>query len=721
MTLDSFSLLSADRPLTDPGEDQLGYAPFARHLAESICTMSPSDGFVVGIYGPWGSGKSTLLEFVRYYLNQKPSSKQPAVVTFNPWWFSGHEDLTIRFFDQMQATLSKWKSFQKHLTKNIATFAQIVSATPIPYAGAGKAVAKALDSGLPNVAETKESIRTQLRASKKRILVIIDDIDRLSAEEIRQLFRVIKAVADFPNVTYLVAFDKAVVVKAVEQMQGISGEAYLEKIVQVPFDLPLPDKISLRRLLFKHLDAVVAGTPDELFDQTYWGNVYWDGIDPFIETPRDIVRLVNSLRVTYSSPLVKNEVNPVDFIAIEALRIFCPLLYDIIRKNGELFSGSSSRARSGGLSPEDLKRFHQSWVEQVPEKHRESVKKMVIRLFPRLEAVWGNTHYDYEWESTWRRQLRICSPDVFPRYFSLVVPESSICYSEMKSILALVSDAKALGARLVELAGEKRPDGTTKVRAILERLEDYTRTEIEPANIPAIIQVFFSVGDQLLRPEDKRSGMLEFGNDTRIGRLVWQLTSRLDDEQARYEMLRQAITNGSAVATIVDEVATFGQQHGKYGVQRGEPEAQWLVNAEHLDELEKIALQKIRSAAQNGSLLQSPDLPGIVYRWRDWGNEDEVKQWVENVNSTDQGLARFLETFVQQTFSQTLGDRVGKTTNRLDPKWLQPFLDPAQIIDRVKLLAANPELTEAQRTAANQLVREYEMREKGKDPDALDG
>jgi predicted KAP-like P-loop ATPase len=117
---------------------------------------------------------------------------------------------------------------------------------------------------------------------------IIDDIDRLTAEEIRQLFRVIKAVADFPNVIYLLAFDKAIAIKALEQIQDLSGEDYLEKIIQVPFELPLPDKTSLRTLFFEKLGPIFADTPQESFDQTYWGNIFFEGVDHFINTPRDI-------------------------------------------------------------------------------------------------------------------------------------------------------------------------------------------------------------------------------------------------------------------------------------------------------------------------------------------------------------------------------------------------------------------------------------------------
>ncbi len=713
------NILSADKPLTDPKDDRLRYAPFAEHLAESICKMISPEGPVVAIYGSWGSGKTTLLNFVYHYLQQKPESEQPIIVRFNPWWFSGHEDLTRRFFDQLQAVLrSKGKSVAEDLIKRIADFAELVSETSIPYVSNGSKVAAGLlGAKQKDVPELKGIIADTLREQQKRILVIIDDIDRLTAEEIRQLFRVIKAVADFPNIIYLLAFDKDVVIKALAETQGIPGEAYLEKIVQVPFELPLPDKTSLYELLSEKLNAILAGSPKELFDQTDWGNVYLDGIEHFIATPRDVVRLTNTLSVTY--PEVKSEVNAVDFIAIETLRVFCPPAYDIIRKNPGAFTGYIDIIKgSPGPEVDNFKPFHNSWLDQVQEKDRESVTRLLIRLFPRLQTALGNTVFYVDWGSTWRRQLRVCSPDIFPIYFRLAIPEGSISRTEMKAMLALADNAGAFGAKLVELANQKRPDGTTRVRAFLEQLEGYTEKEIPSGCIPTIVQAFFDVGDELLRSEDELPQMLglRIRNDFRMGRIIWQLLYRLEEPE-RFKVLKEVMSNGRAIATIVREVVVLGEQHGKYEA-RPEPEDERVVNVQHLRELEELALHKIQKAAQQGSLLLAPKLPTILYSWRDWANgEEEVRQWVKKVISGDKGLVELLEKFLKRRFRRYVSDKVGTTFYRLDPQWLEPFLEPSEIIGRVRHLAEANGLTENQRIAMRQLVKEYEIREQGKDPD----
>jgi len=95
--------LSADRPSIDPKDDLFGHASFAKNLADSICRYPGSNGLVLALYGPWGSGKSTVLGYVGHYIEQQPEEDRPVVVSFNPWWFSGQENLARAFLGQLQA------------------------------------------------------------------------------------------------------------------------------------------------------------------------------------------------------------------------------------------------------------------------------------------------------------------------------------------------------------------------------------------------------------------------------------------------------------------------------------------------------------------------------------------------------------------------------------------------------------------------------------------
>jgi predicted KAP-like P-loop ATPase len=710
---DNEILLSSDNPLTHPDQDELGYSSFAQIMAKSIVNMSPSDGLVISLNGPWGSGKSTVLNFVIHYLNQYDLKLRPIVVQFNPWWFSDREDLIRLLIGQIRSTLGK-KDFSE-LKKKLATFSELVSNIPtLPGRDFGKTAAKILDKQ-PEVFSLKRSIGKLLLDSKKKILVVIDDIDRLHPDEIRELFRMIKATANFPNTIYLLAFDNQVVTDALERGFVSSGKDYLEKIVQVPFVLPSPEKFSLRRLLFKKLDSILADTPTELFDTTYWTNTFFEGIDHYILTPRDVTRLFNALRATYPALVV--EVNPVDYIAIEAIRVFSPSFYEIIQTNGEQLSGTYSSWGTNAQEQAQNKIKYDQWLEIVPQKDRSGLKSLMISLFPKFAGAYGGTNYAPDYLRIWQKQLRVCSPDHFSIYFKFSISPDSISNAEMKILLNKTSDLNEFSTALVEYSKLMQRDGRTRLRTVLERFEVYTQ-DISIEYIPIVVNSFFQIGDELLRKEDERKGFFDFGNEMLIMRINYQMLQQVPQEQ-RFLIYQDAIENGNSISVIEMEVAVLGQEHGKLGGEVRRPEEKRVVNGEQLKVLEDLALEKIRAAAKKGNLFNSPNLRSILLRWKAWSeNDDEVRTWVADVTATDENLAQFIYYFGNIARSQTFGEYALREKYRLDPEWIKPFADPDKLYPRARNILMQDNIPDDHKKAVAQFCEEYEMRQRGEDPNA---
>jgi predicted KAP-like P-loop ATPase len=708
--------LSADRPSTDPKADRLGYAPFAKRLAESILRLCGAEGHVIALYGPWGSGKTTLLNYVRHYVGQGRPDEQPIVVPFNPWWFAGSEDLISAFFKQLQAQLEGHKEFSSTMRERLADFAELVSDAPVPHATWAKIGARVLRPKAKDIVKLKNEVSTALEGQTRRILVIIDDIDRLTSEEIRQVFRAVKAVADFPKVTYLLAFDKRVVTRSLGELQSGFGEDYLEKIVQVPFELPLVDRLSIRNFFFEKLNPALSRVESKTFDQTYWGNIFFEGIDKFLETPRDVVRFTNTLAVTLGA--VSGEVNPIDFIAIESLRIFCPEVYEYVKNNRQMFTGHGAN-RLGGATAQELREFHDRWLGQLRELkpgYEVAVKNMLMRLFPKLKSVWGNTNYGPEWEAQWRRDLRVCSEDIFPTYFTLTVATGELSNSEMEAILTIADSSQRFGAEILKLAQQIRPDGKTRANAFLDRLQDFTENEISLDRIEPVVFALWDIGDQLVIPEDERSGSLDYGNDVQIGRVNWQLLKRLDAGR-RFETIRRAFEVGRGLFITQRAFIALGQQQGLYG-DNGQPEQEWYVTRDQLTELGNVLLLKIRRASEDGSLLNTPGLPFVLSLWREKGGEEEVRLWVQEMLRDDAKLVELLEKYLQTSSSFGFGDAVGRKQDRLDPEWLRPYADPEQIVERVRALNESNFRAPKGKRAVQQFVKEYDFRKKGGNPNS---
>lgn len=704
--------LSSDRPSLDPKDDLFGHAPFAERLADSICRYPGSDGLVLALYGPWGSGKSTVLSYVQHYLEQHPEDERPVIVRFNPWWFSGQDNLARAFLGQLQAVLPAKSERFKKLGDLLADFAEgiggLIDLTGVS-GGAGGIIGKWLGRTKrkpKDVPALKESIMTILQEANQRILIIIDDIDRLTPEETRQLFTVVKALADFPNVVYLLAFDREVAAQAIEQQGGLPGQRYLEKIIQVPFELPPVDRIALRAALFRRLDEVLGDVPEGSFDQSYWTNVYHDGIDPLIQVPRDVVRFTNTLAVTY--PAVRGEVNPVDFIALESLRVFLPSLYDTIRSNPEQFSGHSQFDQYQG-ERDATQAFHERWVGKIPQNIRESTQALLERIFPKT----GQMGYGHEWLPEWRRKARCCHPELFPIYFRLTLPPGSISQEEMMVLLSLADSPEEFGAALVEAKGEKRLDGLSKARALLERLMDYVEKDISEDQIPKVIQALFDVGDSLIDPADER-GMFDFGNVSRASRPVYHLLKRVPANQ-RIDILGEAMRPGGAVAVQLRLLQAFDEEVSK-AKNSGEVT---LLSEENVECLKQIWLDRVRDLSTDESFLMHPELPRLLAAWKRWGNEEEVRAWSDQATKSDSGLLDLLTRFLQYTRSQTMGDWAVYLQPRLNPDWLEQYIDTAACADRLRALQRNREVPANAQETVSQYLKEFDMLQAGENPDGF--
>lgn len=551
-----------------------------------------------------------------------------------------------------------------------------------------------------DVPALKLEISKILRDAQTRILVVIDDIDRLTPEETRQLFTVIKALADFPNVIYLLAFDREVASQAIEQQSGMPGERYLEKIIQVPFELPPIDRVALRAALFKRLDDVLRDTSDGLFDHSYWTNVFHSGLDPLFQVPRDIVRFTNTLSVTY--PAVRNEVNPVDFIALEALRVFLPNLYDVIRTNQDKFSGHSSDNRYNG-NPEATVAFHEQWVQGLPKQLRSSISDLLERIFPKI----GRIGYEADWLSQWRRNLRACHPDIFPTYFRMTVPLGAIRRSEMLALLNLAETPPALGEALIRATGVKRPDGLSKARALLERLMDHVEKDISDKHISIFIIVLLDIGDLLILDSDHQ-GSFDFGNESRITRVVYHLLKRVDPTQ-RHALLISAIDQGKAL----------GVQHFFIAALSGNSEKESIIDSTTLDDLKKCWLQGLKTKLSQSEMLAHSQLDRLLGAWYRWGDDVEVKAWCNDVTSSDDGLLTFLSKFCTHTRSQTMGDWAVHLQPRLNPTWLEQYIDTQACYERLIGLRQKGLVPDSARESLEQFLKEFEMLKAGKNPDGV--
>lgn len=708
--------IGSDAPQTDPANDAFGYAPFAQRIAGAVCKTPSPQGLVMAIHGPWGVGKSTLLNFVKYDLARLPNDEKPIIIDFNPWWFSSREHLASQFLSQFRAKLPHESDILRAIGDKMADYGTAIGATiagtyGIPWLD--KPIGfflKFLKKHPKDVPALKADISSVLQKANQRFVFVIDDIDRLAPNDISELFKVIKALADFPNVIYLLSFDRKVVADALYTSLGVDGEAYIEKIVQAPFSLPAIDRLRLRQRLFVELDLILESLPLRNFDHTYWGNVYFDGLDHYVNKPRDIVRIINALCVTY--PAAVGEVNPVDFIALEFLRVFEPEVYGVIRDHSDKFAGHSDRDYRQNIDPE--KAFHESWLAKVKTTHQSHVKDLMCHLFPKLQSVWGSMSYSADWTTQWRKELRVCCPDIFDVYFQFGVSPDALRRSELDELIAVATDPEAAIKVLKAAASIKRPSGASKAREYLERLHDFT-DEITPESAAGLLRALSHIGDELLSPEDEQGGFMSLPNRWRLQFATNHLLKRVSSTDRRV-LLNLMIEQGKALGMAVEIVASIEEYRSKPDDSRDKPLSQ--VDEQTFNELKHKVIDRLKQLNEQ-QLLAIPGLDVVIHHWIIWAGQGVVNAHVSPILASDALLPSFLEKYITFSTTQGFGDRVARRVPSLNPKRLESLTDILLLEPRIEQMLKRSDLTPNQRLSGEQFIKGMEKIRQGKDPDNI--
>lgn len=287
-------------------------------------------------------------------------------------------------------------------------------------------------------ATLKSEISLLLSRREAKLLIIVDNLDRLTGEEIRKMFAVIRVNSDFPNVIFLLAFDRAAIEKSLEGENGISSREFLEKIVQVSFEIPYVGIPTLRRILLTEIESLISNYPKikNMFfgeNNANWANVYYSGFEELFTSLRNIRRYMNNFRFNFTHLLNEDilEVNPIDLIALEAIRIFEPDYYDFMKVHDYVFISLGSYRYDLSTKDERKENFENSLLIVRNEKNRSGVERIVRRLCPQIDGLYTNTTYSNR-ESSWFSNLNICSPDRFGRYFTLLPGDDESELTECK-------------------------------------------------------------------------------------------------------------------------------------------------------------------------------------------------------------------------------------------------------------------------------------------------
>lgn len=265
-----------ERPIRTSTEDALDRGRFISRLCKALINdeTQRATGVVIGITGSWGSGKSSVLNMLDEYIHGNYTSPKPAIIRFDPWLLSRHEDLIRHFFDELiscipddQKTIKEQLGQYRHHLRPAISIASSMAKLIPGAGGVAEAVEALIEQALPrdsSLHQMRQDLRDKFAEIETPIVVLIDELDRVEDAEVKAVAQLVRSVADFPNVSYVLAYDEDRVIEALGSGDRQRGQAYLEKIVQLQIPLPLTFDAEIRELLLSDMERLVAdvGLPD---------------------------------------------------------------------------------------------------------------------------------------------------------------------------------------------------------------------------------------------------------------------------------------------------------------------------------------------------------------------------------------------------------------------------------------------------------------------------
>ncbi len=574
------SIILGDNPIRRPEDDALGRVVVARAFAQQVLRLDTTEGVVVGVLGAWGSGKTSFVNLARIEFQQAGVP----ILDFNPWMFSGTEQLVESFFVELAAQLRVREDLAQ-LGKDLEEYGESFSGLAwLPFVGPwierGRGTAKILGKllqirreGVGGRRNKLENALTELRAP---IVVVLDDIDRLSTSEIRDIFKLVRLTASFPNIIYVVAFDRARVEEALAE-QGVPGRDYLEKILQVAIDLPaIPDHVLVRQIFLAVDNALEHIENHGPFDEQVWLDVFLEVIRPLFRNVRDIRRYAAAIHGTIV--VLEGQIALVDVLALEAVRIFLPDVFMQMHSAIDGLTKISDSFIGGQGDPPHLSEQIEGLIE-AGGMNEKVVRAMINRLFPAGARHIGGSHYGSDWQSRWLRDRRIAHHDILRLYLERIVGEGLKAFLDAEKARAYLDNRNDLDQYLRSLEAERLQD----VIASLEAFED----EFAPEHVvPATIVLLNLLPDL---PQRQR-GMFEYNTRLVVTRVTYRLLRSLSEQGEVEESVRQILPELNSLSSKMELITEVGYRDG---------EGHELVSEAFAVELETAWREEVQSATDD--------------------------------------------------------------------------------------------------------------------------
>lgn len=637
---------NSDKAIESSEQDLLGRVTFSKQLGEAIYKYDGKDGLVLGVFGKWGTGKTSILNMVVNEINYLSDNDDdsPIIVNFSPWNYSDKDNLIGIFFEDLRIKLKLHsnKENMKQILKaidqysgalNLLLYTSIVSSQnwiimlKYPLKCLYRYIREKIleDNDLDKV---KANLERVLIKSRQKIVVIIDDIDRLTNTQIRDIFQLVKQVGNFPNIIYVLSMDREVVCRALESVHNIDGAKYLEKIVQIPFEIPALLKPRLRELFLTKLENTIKAISDNpKIDQAYWSEVFTNCIEPYIETLRDVNRVINTFQFRYK--ILYEETAFEDMVALTTIEVLEPQLYQWIGRNKDLLCSTYSHSFSALFR--NKSNYRTSIHEELKKLgiNTDIGIKFLSTLFPVFANDIDERSVRYI-SSNIRETMRVAQEERFDSYFMFDlggIPVSRYIINTYINILPLDD--------LIDTITKINNNGN--IEYFIDELKSLVDT-IPEKRLGLLSSVILNV----LHKFSQKSQFFMLSAYTKAEFLVYDIMSKINDENERYNLIKSVLENinKEQLGTLASFINRIELSHGRLAGKE-EPIEKQLITLQHLIDIEPIYVSKINEITQSEVIIDIRDFHMAFYLW-ECLDKDRARTYLDNILKVDNNILKFI-------------------------------------------------------------------------------
>lgn len=387
-----------------------GLSKIIKRVYDNKNKLLGEDSYIIGINGEWGSGKSTLVELVKQEMDN-----DVIIVEFNPWLSHQPANLTIDFFRTVASSLGSYM-MRRTLIKYGIALSKVIK----------KDVGDALDliAVEPSLESQFREICSYIKSRNLKLLIIIDDIDRMDGDEILAVLKLARRSGNLPNTVYLLAFNHEYVEAQIcQKIKGKTDDTndsfnYIDKIINLPFDVP---KHTSEYFVEKLKETIPPSASQLERDSFFLPEIVTEKISNF----RAYKKIYNKIVVQYNA--YKDHIFLNDFIVLKTLQIYDNDIYksliEAIVETRKVFNPNSYPKDKEINEEVDEQNYGEADIYREPKSENEIIVKQLTSKYksnPRAVDVTSLTRYIYEndYDTFIRRRLAISAIKLDQNTFS---------------------------------------------------------------------------------------------------------------------------------------------------------------------------------------------------------------------------------------------------------------------------------------------------------------